>query len=111
VIKSVKIDGVDCRIGQRTKKPSTITMVVDGEFVLEALRLFEYQRKGEDPKEGLKQIKLVAEYVVDKTDEIWTSTGNGFSEESPASTSEPAATVPEKKIDIEIIDIDEESEK
>ena len=64
-IKSEKLEEVHCTIGQRTKKPNTVTMVVDPSFIIEVVTLFEQLKAGKKPKSGLIGLKLIAEYVDD----------------------------------------------
>ena len=67
-IKSEKIDGVTCRIGVRTKMPSTVTMAVDNIFIMDAVQLFEALERGETPEHGLIGMKLIAIYAGEESE-------------------------------------------
>lgn len=67
-IKSEKIDGVTCRIGVRTKMPSTVTMAVDNVFIMDAVQLFEALERGETPEHGLIGMKLIAIYAGEESE-------------------------------------------
>lgn len=67
-IKSEKIDGVTCRIGVRTKMPSTVTMAVDNVFIMDAVQLFEALERGETPEHGLVGMKLIAIYAGEESE-------------------------------------------
>jgi|LGOV01.1.fsa_nt_gb hypothetical protein len=62
-IVSTNIDTVRCVIGQRTRQPNAITMVLDPKNVIEAVELYESRKKGIKPSVGLIGYELVAVYI------------------------------------------------
>lgn len=68
-IKSVRIENVDCVIGRNTKKPNTVVMSVHENFIMEALKLYQIQKRGENPTEGLIGLELRAVYAEDEQEE------------------------------------------
>ena len=68
-IKSVRIENVNCVIGRNTKKPNTVVMSVHEDFIMEALKLYQIQKRGENPTEGLIGLELRAVYAEDEQEE------------------------------------------
>ena len=68
-IKSEQLESVSCVIGQKTRKPNTVTMTVSSNFIIEVVTLFEQLKVGKKPTKGLCGLKLIAEYVEDIEDE------------------------------------------
>lgn len=69
-IKSVRIENVDCVIGRNTKKPNTVVMSVHEDFIMEVMRLYQIQKKGEKPTEGLIGLELRAVYADDMDEDV-----------------------------------------
>lgn len=60
---SVKMENCECVIGKSTKKHNTVSMRVSNKDIIDVLELYEAEKRGEKPEDGIIGLRLVAVYA------------------------------------------------
>lgn len=66
---SVKMENCECVIGKSTKKHNTVSMRVSNKDIIEVLELYEAEKRGEKPEDGIIGLRLVAVYAEEQKED------------------------------------------
>lgn len=88
------VENVIATLGTQSKKPNSVSMAINDDFVLDALGLFRDKKKGIERETGLVRLELVAVYVDEDAKEVENNISMGnmpgvFMQGSNPITSDP----------------------
>ena len=72
IVSKNLVENVVSTLGTNSKKPNTVVMAINEDFIIDALGLFRDKKKGVERETGLVRLELVAVYA----EEIGISTNN-----------------------------------